>query len=44
VLVTDRSRVLVLPGKPGLKRAGKTLLLSLQQPQGLLDALHKAGT
>ena len=44
VLVTERSRVLVLPEKPGPKQAGKTLLLSLQQPQALLDALHKAGT
>ena len=43
VLVTDRSRVLVLPEKPGMKGAGKTLLLSLQQPQALLDALHKTG-
>lgn len=39
VLVTDRSRVLVLPEKPGTKRTGKTLLLSLQQPKALLDAL-----
>jgi hypothetical protein len=36
VLLTDRSRVLVLPEK-----SGKKLLLSLQQPQGLLDALRK---
>jgi hypothetical protein len=44
VLVTDRSRVLVLPEKPGTKRSGKTLLLSLQQPKTLLDALHEAST
>ena len=44
VLVTDRSRVLVLSEKPDMKQAGKTLLLSLQQPQALLDALHMAGT
>jgi hypothetical protein len=44
VLVTDRSHVLVLPEKAGAKRrAAKTLLLSLQQPQSLLDALHKTG-
>ena len=42
VLVTDRSRVLVLTEKPGTKRTGKTLLLSLQQPKALLDALHAA--
>ena len=41
VLVTDRSRVLVLQEKPGTKRVGKTLLLSLKQPQALLDALNK---
>lgn len=39
VLLTDRTRVLVLPEK-----SGNTLLLSLQQPQALLDALNKAGT
>lgn len=39
VLVTDRSRVLVLP-----ERSGKTLLLSLQQPQALLDALKQVRT
>lgn len=39
VLVTDRSRVLVLPPRPGATPAGKWLLLSLQQPQALLDAL-----
>jgi hypothetical protein len=44
VLLTDRSRVLVLPAKSAAKRAAKTLLLSLQQPQGLLDELHKAGS
>lgn len=44
VLLTDRSRVLVLPAKSAAKRAAKTLLLSLQQPQGLLDELHKGGT
>lgn len=42
VLVTDRSRVLVLREKSGMKKTGKTLLLSLQQPQVLLDALQKA--
>ncbi|PTA73623.1 MULTISPECIES: PH domain-containing protein [unclassified Stenotrophomonas] len=35
-LVTDRSRVLVLP-----VRDGSTLLLSLERPQALLDALRK---
>lgn len=35
VLLTDRSRVLVLP-----ETSGKKLLLSLQQPQALLDALR----
>lgn len=40
VLVTDRSRVLVLPQKPGATGTGKVLLLSLQKPQSLLDALH----
>ena len=44
VLVTDRSRVLVLPGKTGTKHAAKTLLLSLQQPQALLDAARDART
>jgi hypothetical protein len=44
VLVTDRSRVLVLPEKSGTKRAGKTLLLSLQQPKALLDALQTTST
>lgn len=39
VLVTDRSRVLVLPEKPGATAGGKLLLMSLQQPQALLDAL-----
>lgn len=39
VLVTDRSRVLVLP-----ESSGKTLLLSLQQPQALLDALRQDRT
>jgi hypothetical protein len=39
VLVTDRSRVLVLP-----ETSGKTLLLSLQQPQALLDALQQVRT
>ncbi len=39
VLLTDRSRVLMLPEKPG-----KKVLLSLQQPQALLDALHQAGS
>lgn len=38
VLLTDRARVLVLPEK-----SGKKLLLSLQQPQALLDALGKDG-
>ncbi|KRG51726.1 PH domain-containing protein [Stenotrophomonas beteli] len=35
-LVTDRSRVLALP-----VRDGSTLLLSLERPQALLDALRK---
>lgn len=35
VLLTDQSRVLVLP-----ETSGKKLLLSLQQPQALLDALR----
>lgn len=35
VLLTDHSRVLMLPEK-----SGKRLLLSLQQPQALLDALR----
>ncbi|KAF1055425.1 MAG: hypothetical protein GAK43_00219 [Stenotrophomonas maltophilia] len=35
-LVTDRSRVLVLP-----VRGGSTLLLSLERPQALLEALRK---
>lgn len=35
-LLTDRRRVLWLPGRSG----GVTLLLSLQQPQALLDALR----
>lgn len=35
-LVTDRNRVLVLP-----VRDGSTLLLSLERPQALLDALRK---
>lgn len=39
VLVTDRSRVLVLP-----ETSGKTLLLSLQHPQALLDALQQSRT
>ena len=34
VLVTDRTRVLVLP-----ERSGRKLLLSLRHPQALLDAL-----
>lgn len=38
VLLTDRARVLMLPEK-----SGKKLLLSLQQPQSLLDALRKDG-
>ena len=38
VLVTDRARVLLLPQK-----SGKALLLSLQQPQALLDALMRNG-
>ena len=38
VLLTDRARVLMLPEK-----SGKKLLLSLQQPQVLLDALSKNG-
>lgn len=37
VLLTDRTRVLMLPEKSGRK-----LLLSLQQPQALLDALRKS--
>lgn len=37
VLLTDRARVLVLPEK-----SGKTLLLSLEQPQALLDALRES--
>lgn len=36
-LLTDRSRVLVLP-----EHGGRTLLLSLERPQGLLDALRSA--
>ncbi len=36
VMLTDRTRVLVLPEKSGRK-----LLLSLQQPQALLDALRR---
>ena len=43
VLLTDRSRVLVLPARSDAKKGPKRLLLSLQQPQGLLDELHKAG-
>lgn len=43
VLVTDRSRVLVLPEKAGNKPAGKQLMLSLAQPQALLDALQEDG-
>lgn len=39
VMLTDRTRVLVLPEK-----SGKKLLLSLQQPQALLDALRRTGT
>lgn len=35
VLLTDQSRVLVLP-----ETSGKKLLMSLQQPQALLDALR----
>ncbi|GEM_PF-79908 len=35
-LVTDRQRTLVIP-----VRGGSTLLLSLDRPQALLDALHK---
>lgn len=35
VLLTDRHRVLALP-----ERSGRTLLLSLEQPQTLLDALR----
>lgn len=42
-LVTDRSRVLVLPEKAGARSAGKPLLLSLAQPQALLDALREDG-
>lgn len=37
VLLTDRTRVLMLPEKSGSK-----LLLSLQQPQALLDALRRS--
>ncbi len=36
-LVTDRRRVLVLP-----ERGGRLLMLSLQRPQSLLDALGKS--
>jgi len=36
ILVTDRHRVLLLP-----QRDGRILLLSLQQPQSLLDALRR---
>ena len=39
VLLTDYSRVLMLPEK-----TGKKLLLSLQQPQALLDALRRTGS
>lgn len=39
VMLTDRTRVLLLPEK-----SGKKLLLSLQQPQALLDALRKSGS
>ena len=35
VLITDRSRVLMLP-----ERSGRRLLLSLEKPQALLDALQ----
>ena len=35
-LLTDRRRVLVLP-----ERSGRTLLLSLERPQALLDALRR---
>ncbi|MCL1634117.1 PH domain-containing protein [Luteimonas sp. SX5] len=38
LMLTDRTRVLVLPEK-----SGRTLLLSLQQPQALLDALRRKG-
>jgi hypothetical protein len=39
VLVTDTSRVLVLP-----KRDGSVILLSLQRPEALLEALrHRRG-
>ena len=42
-LVTDRSRVLVLPERAGDKSAGKQLMLSLVHPQALLDALREDG-
>lgn len=35
VLLTDTQRVLALP-----QRSGRTLLLSLERPQAMLDALH----
>jgi hypothetical protein len=34
-LLTDKTKVLVLP-----QRSGRMLLMSLERPQALLDALH----